>query len=69
MIYLGWHFEGCNIDMVKVQLHDVSSVSNVGHLYDVTHHVAIAHMANDKCQVFNVGTGTHSAACQFFVPR
>ncbi len=52
---------------VKMRLHDASNISNVGHLYDVTHYVAIVHLANDKCQASNVGTGTHSVACQFFV--
>ncbi len=35
---------------------------------DVTYHVAVVHMANDKCQASNIGTGTHSAACRFFHP-
>ncbi len=52
----------------NVWLHDALNVSNVGHLYDVTHHVAVVHMANDKCQASNVGTGTYSAASRFFCP-
>ncbi len=51
-----------------MRLHDALNASNVGHLYNVTHHVAIVHMANDKCQASNVGAGTHSVACQFVCP-
>ncbi len=54
---------------IKVWLHDASNASNVGHLYDVTHHAAVVHMTNDKCQASNVGTGTHSAACRFSCPE
>ncbi len=51
-----------------LRLHGASNASNIGYLYDVTHHVAVIHMANDKCQASNIGTGTHSAACWFFCP-
>ncbi len=51
---------------LEVRLHDASNASNIGHLYDVTHHVAVVHMANDKCQASNVGAGAYSAACRFF---
>ncbi len=54
-----WNF---SLPPVKVK-YDVSNVSNIQHLYDVAHHVAIVHMANDKCQASNVGTRTHSATC------
>ncbi len=32
-----------------MQLHDASNASDVNHLYDVTHHVVVVHMTNDKC--------------------
>ncbi len=51
-----------------MRLHNASNASNIGHLYNVTHHVAIVHMAYDKCQASNVGAGTHSAACRFVCP-
>ncbi len=46
-----------------MRLHNVSNAYNIEYLYDVTHHVAVVHMANDKCQVSNIGAETHLVAC------
>ncbi len=49
--------------VLKVWVHDVSNASNIGHLYDVTTHVDVVRMANDKCQASNIGTGTQLVFC------
>lgn len=39
---------------VKLRPHDWSNASDIGHLCDVAHRIALLHIANDQCQVSNV---------------
>lgn len=53
----------------KTRAHDASNASNMGHFGNVKHCVIILHMANNQCQMFNVGIKTYSTSFRSLCPE